>query len=177
MITTSPLLDTPRLRLRIPSLDDADDIAAYAGDPEVSRYVTWRRHRSIGDAHAFLHHAITAVEKAQELHWVITRRTSEQILGTIGLRLQEHRAELGYVLARPHWGHGFATEAARVVVDWALSRPEIHRVWAVCDVENSASARVLEKIGMEREGRLRRWAVCPNLSGEPRDCWCYARVR
>jgi RimJ/RimL family protein N-acetyltransferase len=50
-------------------------------------------------------------------------------------------------------------------------------VWAVTDVDNHASARVLEKIGMQREGLLRRWLVHPSLSPEPRDCWCFARVR
>jgi RimJ/RimL family protein N-acetyltransferase len=63
------------------------------------------------------------------------------------------------------------------VSDWVLAQPEIHRVWAVCDVDNLASARVMEKSGMEREGRLRRWAVHPNLSGGPRDFWCYSRVK
>jgi ribosomal-protein-alanine N-acetyltransferase len=176
-MTTPPLLDTERLRLRIPSLEDADDIGAYASDPEVSRYVSWRRHRSPEEAREFLRRALTAIEHSQELHWVITARDSERVLGTIGLLLQGHRVELGCVLARPHWGRGFATEAARAIVDWALARPEIHRVWAVCNVDNLASATVLEKVGMYREGRLRRWAIFPNLSDEPRDCWCYARVR
>jgi ribosomal-protein-alanine N-acetyltransferase len=85
--------------------------------------------------------------------------------------------ELGYVLARRWWGQGFATEAAEAVVAWALAQEEVHRVWAVCDVDNVASARVLEKIGMHREGRLASWAVMPNLGGVPRDCWCYARVK
>jgi ribosomal-protein-alanine N-acetyltransferase len=174
---TPPLLDTPRLRLRIPSLEDADGIAAYAGDPEVTRYMSWPRHRSIRDADAFLRHALTAVERGEELHWVVTPRPSEQVLGMVGFRLQGHRAELGYVLARPYWGQGFATEAARAVVEWAIARPQIYRVWAVCDLDNHASVRVLEKIGMAREGRLRRWAISPNLSAEPRDCWCYARVK
>jgi [ribosomal protein S5]-alanine N-acetyltransferase len=176
-MTPGPVLDTFRLRLRIPSLEDAAGIAAYAGDREVSRYVTWRRHRSPRDAEAFLLHAIAAVEKGDERHWVITRRASEEVLGTVALRLQGHRAELGYALGRAHWGRGFATEAANAVVAWALAQPELHRVWAICDVDNVASAHVLEKIGMEREGLLRRWAICPNLSRTPRDCWCYARVR
>jgi ribosomal-protein-alanine N-acetyltransferase len=50
-------------------------------------------------------------------------------------------------------------------------------VWAVCDVDNLASARVLEKAGMGREGRLRRWVLHPNVSAAPRDCWCYAHVK
>ena len=48
------------------------------------------------------------------------------------------------------------TEVVRAVTDWALAQPEVHRVWAVCDVENLASARVMEKAGMAREGKLRR---------------------
>jgi RimJ/RimL family protein N-acetyltransferase len=93
------------------------------------------------------------------------------------LRLSGHRAELGYVLARDWWGRGFMTEAARAAVEWALGQPGIVRVWAVTDVDNHGSARVLEKIGMQREGLLRRWIVHPNLSPEPRDCWCFGRVR
>lgn len=55
--------------------------------------------------------------------------------------------------------------------------PSVSRVWAVCDVENRASARVLEKIGMRFEGILARWSIHPNLSDEPRDCRGYARLR
>ena len=61
-------------------------------------------------------------------------------------------------------------------MDWALTEPASYRVWAVYDAEHTASARVLEKIGMEREGVLRRWAVYPNLGPEPRNCWSYVRV-
>ena len=68
-------------------------------------------------------------------------------------------------------------EAASAVVDWALAQPQIYRVWAICDHENLASARVMEKIGMQREGLMRRGIVHPNISDEPRDCWVYARVR
>ena len=83
----------------------------------------------------------------------------------VELRLHGHMADLGYVIARPHWGQGFVSEAARVVVDWALVQQHIYRVWAVCDIDNAASARVLEKIGMQREGLLRRWIIHPNMSG------------
>src|SRR5215470_11140666 len=59
----------------------------------------------------------------------------------------------------------------------ALAQPTIYRVWATCDVENEASARLLERAGMEREGVLRRWLVHPNLSEAPRDCFCYSIVK
>ena len=63
------------------------------------------------------------------------------------------------------------------VVDWALTQQGLWRIWAVCDVQNPASARVMEKAGMQREGVLRRWITHPNVSHEPRDCLCYALVR
>lgn len=171
-----PVLDTRRLRLRLPTLEDAAGVAAYASDPDVSRYVSWPTHRSLADAESFLRYAIGAVETGHERNWVIVERATSAVAGTVGLRVQGHRMELGYALARRWWGQGFATEAAEAVVAWALAQPTVRRVWAVCDVDNVASARVLEKIGMHREGRLANWAVMPNLGGGARDCWCYARV-
>ena len=173
-----PLLETSRLRLRLPSLDDAEAIfVGYATDPEVTRYLSWRPHAKRADTYAFLHRTIAAIEARTEAQWVIQRRGLERPIGMIGFRLARHAAQLGYVLERACWGRGYATEAAKAVVDWALAEPTIYRVWAVCDVEHRASARVLEKVGMEREGVLRRGVMLPNLSAEPRDCWCYARVR
>lgn len=68
-------------------------------------------------------------------------------------------------------------EAIEAVVQWAFSDPSVFRVWAVCDCENGASARVLEKAGFLREGILRKWSIHPNISEIPRDCFCYARIR
>ncbi len=173
---TLPLIGTPRLRLRAPAPDDAPAIFdGYAQDREVTRYLSWRTHTSLTDAHAFLRHCATALAGGTEVSWVIEE--TERLAGMISLRLGGGRAELGYVLARAHWGRGLATEAARAVVAWGLARADCFRVWAVCDVENHASTRVLEKTGMMREDRLQRWIVMPNLGDEPRDVWCYARVR
>ena len=66
------------------------------------------------------------------------------------------------------------TEAAQALVELALSQRETYRVWAVCDVENANSAKVLEWVGMRREGILRRWIIHPNIDAVPRDCCCYA---
>jgi RimJ/RimL family protein N-acetyltransferase len=85
--------------------------------------------------------------------------------------------ELGFVLARRYWDQGYMTEAMKAVMDWALRRGDVYRVWAVCDIDNLASARVMEKAGMQREGVLKRWSVHPNISAEPRDSYCYAVVK
>jgi RimJ/RimL family protein N-acetyltransferase len=81
------------------------------------------------------------------------------------------------VLARADWGQGLMPEAAQAVVDWALAQPEVGRVWAVCDVENRGSARVMEKVGMQREALLPDHLIHPNTGETPRDCWRYARVK
>lgn len=178
VLSPPPGLETARLRLRPPRPDDASEIfARYAQDAEVTRYLTWRPHKSVETVQEFLRSLLALREQGAVLPWVVERRADGQLLGVTDLRLQGSRAEIGYALARDAWGQGFASEAARALVEWALTQPGLYRVWAVCDVDNRASARVLEKAGMVREGLLRRWNVHPNVGDEPRDCWCYARVR
>jgi RimJ/RimL family protein N-acetyltransferase len=87
------------------------------------------------------------------------------------------RVGFGCVLARPYWGHGLMTEALTEVVVWALRQPSIWRIGDVTDVDNRASARVMEKAGLHCEGLLRRWAIHPNTGDAPRDCYSYAKVR
>ncbi len=98
-------------------------------------------------------------------------------MGAIGVRREAHRLELGYVLARRHWGYGFMSEAVTAVVDWAFSELSVLRIGAVCDIDNQRSARLLERAGFEREGVLRSWAVHPNISATPRDCYSYSKIR
>lgn len=168
-------VETARLRLRRPVLADAPALfERYTRDPEVTRYLTWRPHEDVTRTEAFLQRCAAVWETGEAFPWVIVLRTGNEPVGMIELRMQGHRAEVGYVLARSHWNQGYMTEAARAIVEWALSQPEVFRVWAVCDVENIASARLLEKVGMRRECVLGRWIVHPNVSKEPRDCYCYA---
>jgi RimJ/RimL family protein N-acetyltransferase len=173
-----PLLDTARLRLRPPTLDDAPHLfARYTRDPVVTRNLTWRPHDTVERTLAFLRRCLAGIDDGSVLPWILTERDDDRPIGMIELRPSGHRAELGYVLARDWWGRGLMSEAASAVVEWGLALPPVFRVWAVTDVDNHASARVLEKIGMQREGLLRRWMVHPSLSPEPRDCWCFGRVR
>lgn len=172
------IIETPRLVLRRPVPEDATAIFdRYARDPEVTRYLTWRPHLSIERTRDFLRHCAGFWERREAFPWAIVPRGETRPIGMIDLRPQGERAEIGYVLARPFWGRGYMTEAGHAVVEWALAQPGIYRVWAVCDVENAASARVLEKVGMQREGVLRRWIIHPNVDAVPRDCYCYAIIK
>lgn len=174
-MTPPEIVETPRLTLRRPVLEDAAVIfERYARDPEVTRYLTWRPHQTIEQTQEFLRRCCEFWGRGVAFPWVIVRKGGTGPIGMIDLRPQGERAEIGYVLARPFWGQGYMSEAAQAVIEWALNQPEIYRVWAVCDVDNTASAKVLEKAGMRREGILRRWIIHPNVDAVPRDCYCYA---
>ena len=169
---------TGRLILRRPNIEDAPAIFdGYGQDPEVVRHVMWRPHGSIGDTSDFLVTVLQRLHSRKEQSWAITLKGDDRLIGMVAVRPNGFKHDIGYVLARPHWGRGIMTEAARAVVDLSLSDPQVRRVWAVCDVDNKASARVMEKVGMTFEGVLRRWVIHPNLSPEPRDALCYALVR
>lgn len=172
------VFETKRLKLRRPRMSDADDIFNnYASDPEVTRYVTWPPYNDRIEVAPFLRSQLSRWDSGEEYSWVLTLSAEDRAIGMIGCRAPQHAADIGYVLGRAYWGHGYATEAATAIVDWASRLETIYRVWAVCDVENEASAQVLEKVGMQREGILRRYIVHPNVSAEPRNCFVYAKVR
>lgn len=170
-------IETARLRLRRPTLADAPDIFEYASDPEVTRLLTFTTHRVVGTVEEFLRTLLPAMERGERYGWAITRAGSDRLIGMLEIRIRPAKAELGYVLAKRFWGQGYMTEAVRPVVEWALRQRPIHRVDAFCDAENHGSARVLEKVGMMREGTLRKWFVHPNVSDVPRDCFLYSIVR
>lgn len=171
---------TLRLIARRPRVEDAEAVfAAYAGDPEVTQYLSWRYYTEIEPLREFLRGAIRTWETGEGNHyaWLLCRRGTDVPIGSIGVGFDAHGAVVGYVLGRAHWGQGLTAEALTYVVAWAMAQPSLFRVWAFCDAENAASARVMEKAGLSREGLLRRWHVCPTIGPIPRDCLVYAKTR
>lgn len=174
-------------------MQDAPSIfERYASDPEVTRFLPWRPHENVEQTRSFLRSLLKVLEAGTTYAWIIEDRTDRRLVGLISMTIRTARGDdflsteeerryykvsFGYHLARSEWGRGFATEAAQAIVQWALDQPEVYRVWTVCDVENHASARVLEKVGLVREGTLKRWGIHPNVSAEPRDFHCYALVK
>ena len=174
------LFYTPRLVARRPRVADAEAVfAAYASDPEVTRYLSWRYYTQIEPLREFLRGVLQTWETGAGCHyaWLLCLHGTEEPIGSIGANFDVHGVMLGYVLGRRHWGLGLMTEAVRYVAAWTLAQPPLFRVWAYCDTENLASARVMEKAGLVCEGRLQRWHVCPTIGPEPRDCFTYAKVR
>ena len=174
-------------------MNDASSIyARYANDPDVTRYLPWRPHKDVEETQTFLSHLLNAIESGGTHAWIVESKEDRVLMGLMSMGIhsaregdflsteeerQYYKVGFGYHLARSVWGQGYATEAARALVDWAFSQPQVFRIWTLCDVENGASARVLEKLGLVREGVLKRWSIRPNLSPEPRDSYCYALTR
>jgi len=183
MTTEPPLVHPPemidlrRLRLRRPKLSDAPAVFECASDPEVARYADWPISTSLVSVEERLRARRHEWDSAKEFHWMMTVRPDDRAIGGIACTICGHSAEFGFLVGRRFWHHGYATEAACAIVDWIFSMPSIWRLSATCDIENLASARVLEKAGLTREGILRRAIVRPNLSSEPRDAFMYSKVR
>jgi RimJ/RimL family protein N-acetyltransferase len=137
----------------------------------------WRPHQGLADTEAYIARC-TAAQPDQSRTYALIGRGDGWLLGTFELRRPEpHRLDCGYVLARAFWGHGLMTEALTQVALWAMRQDGIWRIGAGCDAENFASASVMEKAGLVKEGILRRWIIHPNVSSEPRDWLIYAKVR
>jgi ribosomal-protein-alanine N-acetyltransferase len=176
-VTPPESFATERLLIRKPRFQDAPHIfAAYGQDPEVTRYLAFRPHRGLKDAVEAVGRFLEGWRAGKSYCWLIFRREGEELIGAIAAR-EDQGINLGYLVARPYWRRGFMSEALSAIVDWAFAQPNVFRVWAVCDVDNEASARLLERNGFNQEGVLRKWSVHPNVSDVPRDCYCYAKTR
>jgi RimJ/RimL family protein N-acetyltransferase len=151
-------LETPRLLIR-PFRDfDLEPFLAYRNDPEVARYQGWSIPYSRQNAIDFIDEMKDKQPAPGEwLQLALELRTTGETIGDITfhlLRSDPRQAYLGYSLARAHWGHGYASEAARALLDYLFHELKLHRVIAECDVENLASQRLLERLGFRREAHL-----------------------
>ena len=153
--------ETSRLLAKPASVADAQVVFAdYASDPAVAKYTTWTPHRSVADTKAFLSRCERVWIGGSAFPWSLWAKQGGVFVGLIEVRVRASAADLGYALARRWWRQGLMSEAVTAMVKWALAQPMIYRVWATCDVDNVASARLLERVGMEREGVLRLTCRC-----------------
>ena len=155
--------------------EDADSLVRYANNRRIAR---WLRDRfpypyTLLDAETFL-----AAVAALNPPTTFAIAADDEAIGGIGLEfgtdIHRFTAELGYWLGEPFWGRGIMTEAVRHLTAWAFENLEVHRIYATAFAGNQASARVLEKAGFQREGRLRASVF---KEGRILDQFLYARIR
>jgi ribosomal-protein-alanine N-acetyltransferase len=171
-------LRSARLRLRPPAAGDAAAVLeAWGADPEATRYLAWRPHTSLREAEEALAQRIQRLASGVEYSWLLESAGASGPIGVVSAWPTGTALELGFVLARRAWGNGLATESVRCVSEWALAAPQLTFLFATCDAENRASARVLEKSGFVCRGPYERAIVRPNLSAEPRPSLYFTRER
>jgi [ribosomal protein S5]-alanine N-acetyltransferase len=164
-------IETERLLLRKPVHGDAEAIFhRYAGDPEVTRYLSWPTHRCVADTEQFL---IWSDEDwarwPASSYLIFDREDPARLLGGTGISFQSPAlAVTGYVFARDAWAQGYATEALEAMVKLAR-RTGVRRLVAVCHPQHRPSAHVLEKCGFLLDEERRDQFVFPNL--KPRRKW------
>lgn len=167
-------LTTERLLLRAYRMADADDVLAYATDADWKRFLPMVPHPyTVADAKEFL----TRMGETDPPHRAEFAAEFEgHVIGGISLRfVRERVAEIGYSIARTHWGKGLVPEAALAVIDWGFTARQLTRVFAIADARNSASRRVMEKLGMQQEATLRQHDV--DRDGQPCDQVTYGILR
>ncbi len=149
------LITTERLVIRPFTPADFGAIHAIWSDPEVMMHIPGTAHDQ-ERSRARLSEKISHQDQHGFSKWAVTEKGSGALVGECGLQYLDSDIELGYKLARAHWGRGFAAEAAQACLDWALAeRPE--KVVAIVDPANTRSARVLARIGMVRDGTMCRF--------------------
>lgn len=171
------LIEGVRLRLRRTMPDDAATLFALLDDADVMRYLDWPHPGSAAEVRVHLQAADERWARGQEHQYLVVRKADGVAVGTTSFRPRGHTADFGFVFGRAHWGQGHATEAVRLLVGWLQRQRVLVRLWATCDADNAASARVLQAAGLQREALMRRASVRPNLGGAIRDTLLHAWVR
>ena len=171
------LIEGVRLRLRRSTPADAAWTFRAAHDAELMRYMDWPAHRAESDARDYLEGCAARWDAGTEFHWVIERKPGGEAIGAIACRPHGHAVDFGCFLARPHWGQGLGTEAARLLVGWLQRQSGVVRIWATADAANTRSAAVLVKAGLVHEGVMRKATLRPNIGGAPRDTALFAWAR
>ncbi len=156
-------------------MQDFEAAHEYACDPEVCRYLVYGPDTP-KETRQFLQMAITESHKnpCTRFHLAVVEQQTDRLIGACSLEIVSERnqtADLGYCLNKTQWNRGYATECARALVAYGFQELGLHRIEATCRPANAASAKVLQKVGMQKEGHLRHHKL---IRGKWEDSLLYA---
>jgi [ribosomal protein S5]-alanine N-acetyltransferase len=177
MPLTTPIIHTTRLRLRPFAASDAEAIYRLQSNAHVLRYWDSPPWTDRSRADAFIAACRKMEDEESGTRFVIESRADRAFIGWCSMFRWNpvyRSLGIGYCLDEPFWGMGYATEAVRAMLSWAYETLDLNRVEAELDTRNAASARVLEKLGFEREGHRREDCI---VSGEVSDSWIYGLLK
>ena len=149
-------IETERLILRTIEMDDAKIISKLCNDKAIAATTLSIPHPySLEDARKFIEVCVKDCDKI--MVFTIILKSTNEITGTIGLKIEQQyeRAELGYWVGKPYWNNGYCTEATRAVLEYGFIQLKLHRIYAFYTKGNEASGKIMRKLGMQYEGRLK----------------------
>ena len=153
-----PRLETARLVLREIIPTDAEDLFHIFSDEETMRYWSFRPYTSVDQARALIEGIAEAAFAGAGIHWAITLRGDERLVGKCGYnewRKAHRRGDISYIVAREQWGKGIVSEALGAMLDYGFDHMNLHSVEAGVTPGNDASTRMLQRLGFRLEGHLR----------------------
>jgi ribosomal-protein-alanine N-acetyltransferase len=173
------IIEGKRILLRDHVADDLPVMHAWITDPRVSKYLSWRTY-TLEETMIMLADNIREAGSPERSHYFMAMllKDGSQIIGEAGFSIESRGADgndgvadIGYFLFPEYWGKGYASEAARLLIEYCFTKMKLHKVTASCDAENRASEQVMIRCGMQREGLRRKHRL---LDGEWRDRLEYA---
>lgn len=156
--TDFPVLHTERLLLRQITTEDADEMFALRSNPEIMKYIPREMPKTIDDAIKHIEFMQGLLESGECINWAICLKEDNKLIGNIGyfrMQPENHRAEIGYLLATEFHGKGIIQEALTEIIKYGFETMKLHSIEAVTDPENYASWKLLEKNGFVREGHFK----------------------
>ncbi len=162
LIKEFPEIHTERLVMRELQIKDANQVKVLAGAYEIADTTLRIPHPyRLSDAKTWIHDSRSQWQAGKACQWAITLKSESTLIGSIGLvgiDTTHRHGELGYWVGKPWWNKGFATEAGRAVIKYSFERLHLHRIHAHHFARNKASGKVLQKLGMMYEGKLKEHA-------------------
>ena len=168
-------LETESLIIREFNEGDFTSIHTYASKPEVTMYLPFGPNNEV-DTQIFLKKAINyQIENPRyDYEFAVIMKQSNNLIGGCGIHftsISNKEGSIGYCYDKQYWGNGFASEVAKAILNFGFNELGLHRIFATCHPDNIGSARVMQKIGMQKEGRLREHKF---QKGSWRDSFIYS---
>lgn len=172
-----PILHTERLVLRELTSSDGQALLACFSNPEVLRHYGQQPLTSLGQVQQIIRNFANNFAEKRGVKWGIVLKDHEGIIGTIGFQewsIEHRRAEISYALLPEYWGNGYAQEAVKRAISYGFEEMDLVRIGAIVFKENEASNLLLQKIGFEQEGLLKKYMHQHNV---PHDTYIYSLIK
>ncbi len=176
-MTVINVVETERLILRELAEDDFEDIYEFKSDPQVVKYLTWGPNSRDQTLHSLRKQIAFQKEKNRQIYVLaVEMKSTKKVIGNALFTVRDHdfkTAEIGYFINTNYWKQGYGIEIVNGLLYLGFNIFDVHRIYAVCDVENAGSVKLLSKIGFRQEGHFIKNL---KVKGQWRDHYLFAML-